>query len=198
MNKRLLTFIALILLVFLVTTISSCRSKTEEPTKPETKKPLEQVSEHKIELPKLMEALDKHFAEVPEFREKLPEVKKVLDKHFAEVGVEVNLTFNLRSGVSQQSYQLWTNTAFRKIQNAQGCVNSLSFGNMLDSPRVKWTSWWTALHDWAIFTESNEWQAILSELHYKATDINIEIWKLDKPMIILRTQTEEPVKPDTT
>ena len=187
MNRKLLTFIALILLVFLVTTISSCVSQTEEPVKPES-----------VELPKLMEALNKHFAEAPEFRGKLPEVKKVLDKHFAEVDVEVNLTFNLRPGVSQIFYQLWSNTTFRKIQNAQGCVNSRSSGNMLDSPRVKWTSWWTTLHDWAMFTESNEWQDILSKLHYKATDINIEIWKLYKPMIMPRTQTEEPVKPDTT
>jgi len=130
--------------------------------------------------------------------EKEPEV--IVKPMMLLVGnIEVDLTFNINAGATIQGYQSWASGVISKIKNAPGCTRCQPMHNMLDSPKVKWISAWNSLKDWATFTESNEWQDMLSDLHSKyANDINIEIWKVDLQMkVMYEKQPEEIQKPDT-
>ena len=113
--------------------------------------------------------------------------------------IEVNCTFDLKPGVNTLSFRVWANDVIAKIADANGCLSCHSSHNMLDSPRVKWESWWKTIDDWATFTAGDYWQRVLSDLHYEyAVGFDIDIWTPDKYMFVLFEKETKPiVKPDT-
>jgi hypothetical protein len=111
---------------------------------------------------------------------------------------EVSVTFNIARGTNMEEYKEWATGVLTKVRSAQGCYKCRFSTNILDSPRAKWTAWWLDFNHWAAFTESDQWQSILFNLHSKyANCINIEIWALDNSLSLLpEEQDEQQTKPE--
>ena len=96
----------------------------------------------------------------PEEQEEQP----VKPEPFTGAGIEVDLTFNLNPDVEPETYERWVRRSTTKIRNAAGCLGWCTSRNILDSPRMRVTSWWKSLDSWANFAESDDWQTILRQL----------------------------------
>jgi hypothetical protein len=110
---------------------------------------------------------------------------------------EASITFNLARGTNMEKYTEWASGVLTEIRQANGCYKCRFSNNTLDSPQVKWTSWWLRFEHWAVFTEGDQWQLILSKLRTEYAEcINVEIWALDHSLSLLpEEQDDQPTKP---
>jgi hypothetical protein len=110
---------------------------------------------------------------------------------------EASITFNLARGTNMEKYAEWASGVLTEIRQANGCYKCRFSNNTLDSPQVKWTSWWLRFEHWAVFTEGDQWQLILSKLRTEYAEcINVEIWALDHSLSLLpEEQDDQPTKP---
>jgi heme-degrading monooxygenase HmoA len=91
--------------------------------------------------------------------------------------VEVNLIYDLITGVDLQAYQEWAKKAIGLVLKSPGIVEFRAYRNVLGSPQVRSASVWKSLADWGNFAESEGWKAAEAELRAKyAVDIRVELW----------------------
>jgi heme-degrading monooxygenase HmoA len=90
--------------------------------------------------------------------------------------IEANTYWDLRPDIDQQAYSQFAKKVAGTVLKAPGIVEFRGHRNFLGSPRVRQTTQWQTLADWAKFAESAENQEIQSELHKFATNIKTELW----------------------
>jgi heme-degrading monooxygenase HmoA len=104
------------------------------------------------------------LAEPVEDPDDRPEPPQQVIQYCEEVGVAVDLTFNLAPRTNPEAFNRWAAEKIYAMSTTEGCIKCRPYQNILDSPRVKWTSWWVDLKHWAKYTDSDEWKEILDEL----------------------------------
>ena len=90
--------------------------------------------------------------------------------------IEVNKTYDLLSGIDRQAYLQVAQKGIKMMLQATGIVELKANRNLLGSPKVRLTTLWNTLADWAKFAESAERQAIESELLTFTINNNVELW----------------------
>jgi len=90
--------------------------------------------------------------------------------------IEANKTYDLLPGIDQQAYVQAAQKMIRAMLQAPGIIEFRANRNMLGSPRVRITTLWETLADWAKFDESAERHALESELLAFTTNISVQLW----------------------
>lgn len=102
--------------------------------------------------------------------------------------IEVNLTYDLLTGIDQKAYSVWAQTAVGAVLEAPGLIEFRANRNILGSPQVRSTSLWRSLTDWANYTETDEWRQLEAEFREFITNLRVEIWRPSPVM-------PEPMRP---
>jgi heme-degrading monooxygenase HmoA len=90
--------------------------------------------------------------------------------------IEVNSLWDMLPNANQQAYAEFSKKAIGSMLQAPGLVEFRANRNILGSPKIRVTTVWHTLSDWAKFNESAEWQALELELHAFTTNTSTEIW----------------------
>jgi heme-degrading monooxygenase HmoA len=101
---------------------------------------------------------------------------------------EVCNTHDFAPGMDQQAYMEYVKRAVGAVLQAPGLVELRSQRNVLGVPRLRVTTVWQSLSDWAAFSQSATWQAIEAEQVQFLTNTHTEIWG---PSPVL----PEPIRP---
>jgi len=90
--------------------------------------------------------------------------------------IEVSLIYDFLPGINQEAYAEFAKKSIGTTLQAPGLVEFRANRNMLGSPKVRITTVWQSLSDWAKFTESTAWQTLETELLTFTTNLSTEIW----------------------
>jgi heme-degrading monooxygenase HmoA len=90
--------------------------------------------------------------------------------------IEICTTYDLMPGMNSQAYADFAKRAIVSTLQAPGLVEFRAHRNMLGSPKVRLTTVWSKMEDWARWAESPAWQAIEAEMLTLTTNIDTEVW----------------------
>ena len=102
--------------------------------------------------------------------------------------IESTMTYDLFPNVDMMAYQEWTKRGIAIMAKQPGMLEFRANRNVLGSPRVRTTTVFRSLEDWAKFADSDAWHSIEAEMQGFATNVQIELWG---PSRLL----PEPVRP---
>jgi len=102
--------------------------------------------------------------------------------------IEVNVIYDFLPGINQEAYAEFAKKSIGTMLQAPGFVEFRANRNILGSPKVRITTVWQSLSDWAKFSESTAWQTLELELHSFTTNNSTEIWG-QSPLV------PEPLRP---
>jgi heme-degrading monooxygenase HmoA len=86
--------------------------------------------------------------------------------------IEICTLYDLLPGANPQAYAEFARKAIGSVLQAPGLVEFRANRNLLGSPKVRLTTVWQALDDWAKWVETPAWQAIEAELLTLTTNIS--------------------------
>ena len=90
---------------------------------------------------------------------------------------EIELMYDLKSGIDLQAYQEWAKKAIGIILGSPGIIEFRAHRNVLGTPYVRSTTVWKSLTDWSNFVEGGQWKQLEMELRAKfAHNIQVGIW----------------------
>jgi len=90
--------------------------------------------------------------------------------------IEICTLYDLLPSINPQAYADFAKKAIGLTLQAPGLVEFRAHRNILGSPKVRLTTVWQTLGDWANFSQSAAWQAIEAELLTFTTNASTEIW----------------------
>jgi heme-degrading monooxygenase HmoA len=102
--------------------------------------------------------------------------------------IESTMTYDLLPSVNMKTYQEWAKKAVGIVAKQPGMLEFHVNRNVLGSPKVRTTTVFRSLEDWAKFAESDAWHSMEAEMHGFATNMKLEVWG---PSPVL----PEPVRP---
>jgi hypothetical protein len=102
--------------------------------------------------------------------------------------IEANLSFDLLPNVDMKAYGEWVKKTVESVARQPGLVEFRANRNLVGAPQIRTVSVWQSLGDWAKFTEGNDWQSMLAEMHRFAINVKVDLWGTSPVM-------PEPVRP---
>lgn len=90
--------------------------------------------------------------------------------------IEVCSRYDFLPGMDLKAYLEFAKNAQATFMKAPGLIEFRVNWNVLGSPRVRVTTVWRSLSDWAKFAQSKEWAAVGTQLGKFVTNFHIEIW----------------------
>jgi len=90
--------------------------------------------------------------------------------------IEVTATYDFIPGIDQKEYEGFVKRALSSLVKAPGFVELRAYRNLASSPFVRSTYVFQTLADWARYTESTEFQTLMTEGRRFVTDIRVDAW----------------------
>lgn len=90
--------------------------------------------------------------------------------------IEICNTHDFAPNLDQRAYMEYVKRAVGVVMQAPGLVELRSQRNVLGSPRLRVTTVWQSLSDWATFQQSPAWQAMEAEQERFLINTHTEIW----------------------